>query len=154
MEAAVIVGCGRCGTKNRVPEKRQHEGPRCGKCGEIIDLAAQVVPIELGDHDLQSFLAGSRLPVMVDFYSPDCGPCRALAPVIETMARRFFRKVVVAKINTRHHPNSAGRYGITGVPTLLFFRHGKVLDQVVGAPPETLLAEKLGRLAAGVQSGR
>ena len=154
MEAAVIVGCGRCGTKNRVPEKRQHEGPRCGKCGEIIDLAAQVVPIELGDHDLQSFLAGSRLPVMVDFYSPDCGPCRALAPVIETMARRFFRKVVVAKINTRRHSHSAGRYGITGVPTLLFFRDGKVFDRMVGAPPEPLLAEKFGRLAAGVQSGR
>jgi len=120
VETAVIVGCGRCGTKNRIPEKRQHEGPRCGRCGEVIDLAAQVVPIELGDQDLQSFLAGSRLPVMVDFYSPDCGPCRGLAPVIEAMTRRFFGKVVVAKLNTRLHPNSALRYGIRGVPTLLF----------------------------------
>ena len=67
--------------------------------------------------------SGSRLPVLVDFYSPGCGPCRSLAPVLDSMANRFYRKVVIAKVNTELHHGSAQRFGIKGVPTLLFF-HG------------------------------
>jgi thioredoxin 2 len=145
----MIVECGNCRTKNRIPEIRQHEGPLCGRCGREIDLADRVVPVELGDHDLQSFLSSSRLPVMVDFYSPDCGPCRSLAPVIDAMARRFHRKVVIAKLDTSRNQASALRHGIRGVPTLLFFSGGVLRDQVVGVPPQSMLLEKLEKLAAG-----
>lgn len=149
----MIVGCGTCGTKNRIPEKKQHEAPRCGRCGEAIDLAGRVVPVELGDHDLQAFVAGSRLPVMVDFYSPGCGPCRSLAPVLDTMANRFYRKVVIAKVNTEQHQGSAQRFGIKGVPTLLFFLGGVLHDQLVGVPPQAMLVDKLEKLAAAGRGG-
>jgi thioredoxin 2 len=150
MMKTMIATCGRCGTKNRIPEKKQHHGPRCGRCGEVIEMAGLAVPVELGDHDLQAFLAESRLPVMVDFYSPDCGPCRSLAPLLDVLVRRYFHKVVVAKIDTRLHPSSASRYGIRGVPTLLFFRGGNLVDQLVGVPPESQLIGKLNNLAARV----
>lgn len=150
MMKTVIATCGRCGTKNRIPEKKQHDGPRCGRCGEVIEMAALAVPIELGDHDLQAFLAASRFPVMVDFYSPECGPCRSLAPLLNELTRRFFDKVVVAKVDTRQHPSSASRYGIRGVPTLLFFRGGTLVDQLVGVPPESQLVGKLNNLAGRV----
>ena len=144
----MIVECGNCRTKNRIPEKKQHEAPRCGRCGESIDLTGRVVPVELGDHDLQAFVAGSRLPVLVDFYSPGCGPCRSLAPVLDSMANRFYRKVVIAKVNTELHQGSALRYGIKGVLTLLFFRNGVLNDQVVGVPLQNMLVDKLEKLAA------
>ena len=149
----MIVECGNCGTKNRIPEKKQHEAPRCGRCGEAIDLTGRVVPVELGDHDLQAFVVGSRLPVLVDFYSPGCGPCRSLAPVLDSMANRFYRKVVIAKVNTELHHGSAQRFGIKGVPTLLFFRNGILHDQLVGVPSQAMLEDRLEKLAAGGRRG-
>ena len=149
----MIVECDKCGTKNRIPEKKQHQAPRCGRCGENIDLTGRVVPVELGDHDLQAFVAGSRLPVMVDFYSPGCGPCRSLAPVIDAMASRFHRRVVIAKVNTEQHQGSALHFGIKGVPTLLFFRNGVLHDQLVGVPPQAMLEDKLEKLAAAGRGG-
>ncbi len=145
----MIVECSHCGTKNRIPEKKQYEGPLCGRCGGAMDLAERVVPVELGDHDLQQFVSASRLPVMVDFYSPSCGPCRSLAPVIDAMARRFFRRVVIAKLDTSKNQASALRYGIRGVPTLLFFSGGELRDQLVGVPPQAMLVDRLEKLAAG-----
>jgi thiol-disulfide isomerase/thioredoxin len=135
MMKTMIATCGRCGTKNRIPEKKQHHGPRCGRCGEMIEMAGLAVPVELGDHDL---------------HSPDCGPCRSLAPLLDELVRRYFHKVAVAKIDTRRNPSSASRYGIRGVPTLLFFRGGNLVDQLVGVPPESQLIGKLNNLAAGV----
>jgi len=101
------------------------------------------VPVELGDQDLADFLANCRLPVVIDFYSPSCGPCRSLAPVIDGLARRFVGRVVIAKLDTSRHARSASGYGIRGVPTLLFFRDGKIIDQIVGAPPEAQLTAKI-----------
>lgn len=105
------------------------------------------VPVELGDHDLGDFLSSGRLPVVVDFYSPVCGPCRMLAPVIDTVTRRFFGEVLIAKVDTTRHARSATLYNIKGVPTLLFFRDGKVADRMVGVPSESLLIVKIKALA-------
>ncbi len=139
----VIVQCDGCGIKNRIPENKQHLGPRCGKCGGRLDMHRFAVPVQLGDYDLQEFLISSRLPVMVDFYSPVCGPCRALAPLIDSLARRFVGELVIAKLDTSQNARSASLYDIRGVPTLVFFRGGKIVDQIVGAPAETLLVGKI-----------
>lgn len=128
---------------------RQHHGPRCGSCGREMDLAGVAVPMELGDDDLLPFLAASKLPVMIDFFSPNCGPCRSLAPLIDNLTRRFFHKVAVAKIDTLLYPLSASRYGISAVPTLLFFQKGTPVDRIVGVPPESQLVARLEKFAAG-----
>ena len=145
----VIARCAACGTQNRIPEKKQHLGPRCGKCGGMMDMRQSAVPVQLGDEDLQDFLAACRLPVMVDFYSPGCGPCQMLAPVIDNIARKFAGEVVIAKLDTSRHGRSASHYGIRGVPTLIFFRDNKIVDQVVGAPAESLIIAKIKNLSGG-----
>lgn len=89
------------------------------------------------------------LPLMLDFYSPSCTPCRALAPVIDRLARQFFGRTIIAKIDTSANHLSAGHYGIRGVPTLIFFKNGQVVDQVVGALPEDALVAKLNSFILG-----
>jgi thioredoxin 2 len=138
-----IVTCPSCPGKNRIPADRQHLQSRCGKCGATLDLRGSAQPIELTDHEFQPFIARAPLPVMVDFYSPTCGPCKALAPLIHRLSREYLGRVQIATINTAHSPAIAGQYQIRGVPTLLFFEHGRLVDQVVGAPPESQLRQKL-----------
>ena len=141
-----IVTCPSCSGKNRIPADRQHLHPKCGKCGTPLDLRGNAVPIELTDHEFQNFLGRATLPVMVDFYSPTCGPCKALAPLIHRLSREYLGRVHIASLNTSLHPGTAGHYQIRGVPTLLFFRNGQLIDQVVGAPPEPQLRQKLEQL--------
>ncbi len=139
----IRVQCPACGTTNRLPVTKQHLGPKCGKCGGRLDISAVARPVELGDADFTSFINGAGLPVLVDFYSPTCGPCRAMAPVLDTLAGKYVGRVIVAKLDTSIHRTTAARYRIRGVPTLLFFSNGQVVDQVVGAVPPQALEEKL-----------
>jgi thioredoxin len=84
---------------------------------------------------------------MVDFFSPTCGPCRILAPVIDTMAKRFLGRVIIAKLDTSRNQMAAGKYRIRGVPSLLFFKNGQLIDQVTGALPEQELVRLLEKFA-------
>lgn len=142
-----IATCPSCSGKNRIPADKQHLRPKCGKCGIALDLRESAQPIELTDHEFQTFLRRAILPVVVDFYSPTCGPCKALAPIVHRLNREYLGRVHIATLNTAQHPGTAGYYQIRGVPTLLFFRNGQVIDQVVGAPPEIQLRQKLEQLA-------
>lgn len=90
----------------------------------------------------------SDLPVAVDFHAQWCGPCKMLSPVLDKMSETWSGKVKVVKVDVDHEPELAGRFGIRGVPTMIFFKDGKVVDQVVGLLPPAQLAEKFQRLAA------
>lgn len=144
-----LVTCPSCSGKNRIPADRQHQHPRCGKCGAPLDLGASAQPIELSDREFSDFISQASLPVMVDFYSPTCGPCKVLAPLVHRLSREYLGRVQIAILNTALHPGVAGRYQIRGVPTLLFFRQGQLVDQMVGAPPEPQLRQKLEQLVQG-----
>ena len=140
---SIIVACSGCGQKNRVPAERQHLGPKCGSCGKLLDLSHAAMPVELDDSSFASFISQATRPVMVDFFSPTCGPCQMLAPVIDTMARQFAGKVIIAKIDTSRNSKVPARFRIRGVPTLIFFRNGEEVDRVIGALPEEALVKKL-----------
>lgn len=84
--------------------------------------------------------------VMVDFWATWCGPCKIVAPVVEELAKEYEGKVTFAKLNTDEHPDIASRFSIRGIPTLMFFKDGKVMDQVVGAVPKGQLKSKLDSL--------
>jgi thioredoxin 1 len=84
--------------------------------------------------------------VMVDFWATWCGPCKIVAPVVEELAKEYEGKVTFAKLNTDENPDIASRYSIRGIPTLMFFKDGKVMDQVVGAVPKGQLKSKLDSL--------
>jgi thioredoxin len=144
---SIVVACNRCGTKNRIPADKQHLGPKCGSCKTTISLAGAAVPVELDDSTFTGFINQASKPVVVDFYSPTCGPCRMLAPVIDTMAGKFYGRLIIAKLDTSRHQITAAQYKIRGVPTLIFFKNGSPVDQVTGALPEHELAKLLDRFA-------
>ena len=140
---SIIVKCQECGTKNKIPTVKQHLRPKCGRCHHPLDLQNFAVPVELTDSDFAQFINQASLPIIVDFFSPTCGPCQMLAPVIDNLARNFFGSAIVAKLDTSRNPFTPGRYQIKGVPTLLFFKRGQLVDQVVGALPEEALVQKI-----------
>lgn len=140
---SLIISCPPCGAKNRIPAGKQHLAPKCGKCGKQLDPRPRALSVELTDSEFQSFISDSSLPVLVDFYSPTCGPCKAIAPVISNLTKEYLGKVIIAKLDTSSNPGTAMHYKIRGVPSLLFFKDGQVVEQIVGAPPEHQLRQKL-----------
>jgi thioredoxin 1 len=95
----------------------------------------------------QEVLKASEL-VLVDFWAVWCGPCRMVAPIVDEIAKEFEGKLKVMKLNTDENPDIAGKYRIMGIPTLMFFKNGQTVDQVVGAVPKAQLSTKVTTLLA------
>ncbi|MBP7052055.1 MAG: thioredoxin [Phycisphaerae bacterium] len=96
--------------------------------------------------DFDARVLRASQPVLVDFYADWCGPCRTLAPTIEKLAERYAGRAVVVKVNVDRLSELAGRYGIQGIPAVLFFHAGKEVERLVGAQPERAYSEVLDRL--------
>jgi len=140
----VIVPCGECGAKNRIPGNRLNDRPRCGKCHAPISVGPSPGhPIEVADRDFSREVLASSLPVLVDCWAPWCGPCKMIAPVLEQMAGEYAGRLKVAKLNVDENPATASRYGIQSIPTLLLFKGGEVVDTLVGALPREEIARRL-----------
>ncbi|MBI5345066.1 MAG: thioredoxin TrxA [Deltaproteobacteria bacterium] len=92
--------------------------------------------INVTDSSFESVILKSDVPALVDFWASWCAPCRAIAPIVEEMAGLYAGKVRVAKMNVDENPSTPGRYGVRGIPTLILFKGGKVVDTLVGAVPK------------------
>ena len=142
----VIVSCSSCSKKNRIPADKQHLLPKCGHCKATISIKNQAVPVELGDRDFHDFVKQAPLPVMVDFFSPTCGPCQMMSPIVDTMARQYINKYIIAKVDTSKNQQIALFFNIRGVPSFLFFKNGSLIDQISGSVAQNVLEQKLGSL--------
>jgi thioredoxin 1 len=101
----------------------------------------------LNERNYDEALVAAEGVLMVDFWAEWCGPCRAIGPVLEDLARSSNGTVTLAKVNVDENPGLAARYGIRSIPTILFVKDGKVRDQVVGAVPKSQIQAKLAALA-------
>ena len=109
---------------------------------------AGVSIVEVSDANFDQEVLCSEQPVLVDFWAGWCGPCKAIAPIVDGVAASYAGKLKVAKVNVDQNGATPSRYGIRGIPALLFFKGGKVADQVVGYVPQDVIEEKVKRLIA------
>lgn len=102
--------------------------------------------LHVNSGEFKSKIVEAGKPALVDFWAPWCFPCRMIAPTIEELARDYQGRVIVAKVNTDDNGELASSFGIQGIPTMLFFKEGKVVDRVTGAVPKHVLVAKLNKM--------
>ena len=100
-------------------------------------------PIQIEDSNFETEVMKSEKPVLIDFWAVWCGPCKAIAPVVEEIASEYSDKLKVGKLDVDANPRTAMQFGIRSIPTLLIFKGGKVVEQIVGAVPKRNLIDKI-----------
>ena len=144
-----IQVCSQCGAKNRVDEGASlDKQPICGRCGTRLPDAAgtadgkpQLVTDTTFANDVVA--ASSSQPVLVDAWAEWCGPCRTIAPVLDQLAAESDGRYKIAKLNVDENPRTAAQFNIRSIPTMLIFKNGKLVDQIIGALPKQVIAARL-----------
>jgi thioredoxin 1 len=95
--------------------------------------------LHVNDKNFTSEVLNAEIPVLVDFWAAWCGPCRSIGPLVEELAKEFSGRVKVTKLNVDENPATPSQYGVRGIPTLILFKGGKILEQIVGAVPKARL---------------
>lgn len=132
----VLIRCRNCGTRNRIPVARLQDSPRCGSCKQPFPpIPINSRPVMVTDRTFADEVIASPLPVLLDCWAAWCAPCGAMAPVLDDLARTYAGRLKVAKLNVDQNPMTSSRYSVMSLPTLLFFRDGKVVDTAAGALP-------------------
>lgn len=134
-----VSACPSCGTKNRVPVASTGR-PQCASCHQPLPWL-----VDAGDADFEPATATGQL-VLVDLWAPWCGPCRAVAPILERLSVAYAGRVKVVKVNVDDNPRTAARFDARSIPTLVMLRDGSTVARLVGAQPEPVLRQRIDAL--------
>jgi thioredoxin 2 len=130
-----VVACPHCGARNRVPAAARGR-PRCARCHDPLPWLA-----DAGDGAFAEVVDQATVPVLLDLWAPWCGPCRAVSPALENIARDLAGRLKLVKVNVDESPGVAGRFGVRGIPTLVVLNRGTVVSRQTGAAPEAALRQ-------------
>jgi thioredoxin 2 len=132
-----IAVCTNCGSKNRLKIPPKGQLPVCGKCGTTLPWLIKVTD--------ESFVSetDAAVPVLADFWAEWCGPCHRIAPVLEDLSKELAGKLKIIKLNVDENPRTSEQYKVQGIPMLIVFKYGQVVDTFVGAMPKGAMLEKL-----------
>lgn len=141
----MIAKCGNCGANNRVDEQAATaRQPVCGNCGAALGVGERAdahKPVIVTDRSFaQAVLGVEGLPVLLDCWAAWCGPCRMIAPVLDQLAAESNGRYIIAKLNVDENPQTAARFGIQSIPTLLLFKNGALVDRMLGVQSKQALA--------------
>ena len=141
MSTSMVV-CPACGATNRVPGDKVAQGlaPVCGKCKTPLPVGR---PQPVTDASFAQDVERSPLPVLMDAWAPWCAPCHAIAPVIDQLATELAGRVRVVKLNVDENPQTAARFDLRSIPTLLVLKSGREIDRLVGVQPKQEIARRL-----------
>ena len=132
---SVTLRCPFCITLNRIDLQKAGDRPKCGSCHKPILLDR---PVKVAEEDFEHTVLGAEALVLVDFYADWCGPCKAMAPILDQIAKKGEGRLLVAKIDTDRAPELSVKLQIRGIPTLIAFRAGRELARTVGFDPQEI----------------
>lgn len=144
-----VITCANCGTKNRVDEgAAARRKPVCGKCGAALNVDAGPAdsgkPRKVTDASFAKEVLEARgVPVLLDCWAEWCGPCHAIAPVLDELAAESGGRYIIAKLNVDENPSTAAQFNIRSIPTMLIFKNGAVVDRIVGVQSKQAIAARL-----------
>ena len=130
--SSFTVTCSSCGTANRIPADKQGKSGRCGTCHAHL-LPMYYQPRPLDEKSFDDFIRGYHGPILAEFWAPWCPHCTSYATAVRKAAELLAGKAAVVQVNTQENPGLAGRFGVSGIPVVLLFRGGRIVDQLGGA---------------------
>lgn len=139
---SIIIACSNCRTKNRIPVSRIKERPACARCQQSLS-GIPYYPVNVTDSRFQKEVIEHKGPVLVDCWAPWCGPCRSIAPILDTLARDYAGQIKIVKINMDENQATSSKYSIQSIPTMLFFKNGQIRDSLIGAFPKKEIVKKI-----------